>query len=172
VNKGTLTYTEGNVLEPIGDGIKVIPHICNNINKWGSGFTYSLSKKWEEPEKEYREYMSYCSGDPKDKLGHLAHYLSSAHFIQVENDIYIANMIAQSGIISKNNPKPIKYVALVKCMEKVVEIIKTFYQQDKISIHCPKFGSKLAGGNFSFILELINEIWINNDINVTIYDFK
>ena len=30
---------------------------------------------------------------------------------------------------------------------------------DKIEIHCPKFGSGLAGGDWKFIEYLINDIW-------------
>jgi hypothetical protein len=83
-------------------------------------------------------------------------------------------MIAQSGIKNYENPKPIKYVALMNCMLKVKDLIIEKKRENvgtKISIHCPKFGSFRAGGNWDFIEELIFEIWIANKIDVTVYDY-
>ena len=40
--------------------------------------------------------------------------------------------------------------------------------QEKIEIHCPKFGSGLAGGNWEFIKDLIEDIW--GRYFVTIYN--
>lgn len=49
---------------------------------------------------------------------------------------------------------------------------RSFININKMSIHCPKFGSLRAGGNWEFILELINETWVDRGINVTIYEYK
>jgi hypothetical protein len=39
-----------------------------------------------------------------------------------------------------------------------------------VEIHAPKFGSGLAGGNWNFISDLIEDIWSKH--TVYIYDYK
>ena len=52
-----LLYFEGDATSPIGDGKKIIPHVCNDIGGWGKGFVLALSKKWPEPEEYYRKFF-------------------------------------------------------------------------------------------------------------------
>jgi hypothetical protein len=42
--------------------------------------------------------------------------------------------------------------------------------QEKVEIHCPKFGSGLAGGNWDFISNLIEDIW--SKYHVTVYNYN
>jgi hypothetical protein len=37
------------------------------------------------------------------------------------------------------------------------------------SVHMPRIGTGYAGGNWSYILELIDEILVRNNVDVTIY---
>lgn len=45
-----ILYIKGDATAPIGSGVKVITHICNDIGGWGKGFVLALSKKWKMPE--------------------------------------------------------------------------------------------------------------------------
>ena len=164
---GTLRVVEGDVTDPqiTNEGeIVLIPHCCNNQNGWGAGFVLALNRKWKEPEQRYRDFCRINDGIP---------ILGEVCYAKIDNHLVIANMIGQDGTVSTDNPKPIKYVALAKCMGKVVEYIELMQcrTSDKVVIHTPKFGSELAGGNFSFILELIEEIWIEAGIDVVIYEY-
>ena len=42
-----ILYIKGDATAPIGSGVKVITHICNDIGGWGKGFVLALSKKWK-----------------------------------------------------------------------------------------------------------------------------
>ena len=42
-----ILYIKGDATAPIGSGVKVITHICNDIGGWGKGFVLALSKKME-----------------------------------------------------------------------------------------------------------------------------
>ena len=158
----TINYLIGDATKPKHNNKNIIiPHVCNDKGGWGAGFVVALSKRWPEPEERYRR--EFRSGKNK--------YLGNVHFVHVEDsnypvNIYVANMIAQEGTISRENKKPLKYRALANCMDEVK------YSALKINaeIHAPRFGSALAGGNWSFIEELIQEIWIENNINVYVYD--
>jgi hypothetical protein len=60
----------------------------------------------------------------------------------------------------------------MRCMLDVKQFIQNKTKEDTeqiIEIHCPKFGSGLAGGQWSFIHQLIIDIWKN--IPVYVYDY-
>lgn len=145
-------YVKGNALEPIGEGLKVIIHCCNNIKKWGSGFVVEISKKWKAPENFYRQHQSM-------ELGTCA-------FVPVEEDLIVCNMIGQRGIKHKNNPHPIEYPSLGLCLQEV----NKFCEENNATIHGPRFGADRAGGKWDLI-ELIIQANIPN-IPVTIYSLK
>jgi len=133
-----------------------IPHIVNNEKKWGSGFVIPLGKKFPSARNVYL-----------DSPG--KHLLGETKIVLVantpSNGIYVCNMVAQDGLISTNNPKPIKYAALVKCMEYIKEKIG-----ENGEIWCPMFGSARAGGNWDFIEALIKEIWLTIPVTICKYD--
>ena len=43
-------------------------------------------------------------------------------------------------------------------------------KSENIEIHCPKFGSGLAGGNWNFISDLIDDVWGRYNVTVHILD--
>lgn len=138
-----INYIEGSVLEPVGDGHKIIAHVANNSGGWGRGFVLELSKKWEEPERVYRN----CWGKAYD------HYLGCCQFVVVEDDTIVCNMIAQDGYYDRlKNPVPLNYVALETCLTELYE----YAQEQGDSVHMPKIGAGLARGDWSKIEEMIN----------------
>ncbi len=58
-----IIYLKGDATEPIvTDGMRIITHICNDKGRWGAGFVMALSRKWKEPEDEYRKLKNYDIG--------------------------------------------------------------------------------------------------------------
>jgi hypothetical protein len=166
MKKGTYRIVQGDATLPqreSDDEIVIIPHVCNNLGGWGAGFVLALGKRFgDEPEKAYRLIVA------SNSLGQ-----TSFCDLREEYGIKIANMIAQNGYIGEDNPRPLDYGALVKCMQAVVqEIHYALYSLPvKKTIHCPKFGSALAGGNWEFIEALIEDIWLAKGIDVTVYEY-
>jgi len=141
----------------------VIPHVCNNIGLFGAGFAESINNYNSSVKANFLMLGS------KTKLGY-------TQFIDVytnpksNNRVIIANMIAQNGVIHKiKNPRPLNYLYLVACMIKVRDYINELNKKnDTITqIYTPRFGSGLAGGNWSFIENIVEDIWTN--IPVYIY---
>lgn len=152
MSEGIYSIVKGDVLNDSPPGPKIIPHICNDVGAWGAGFTAALDKKWPEVGEDFRQTrVGLC-------------YVSS--FI-VESDIRVVNMVAQHLLPSKYNPRPLVYSVLVDCMRTVLD-----YDKGTTPIHCPKFGSGLAGGKWEFIEILIMEIWVNSGRNVTVYELE
>lgn len=131
-------YMKGDATNPKGEGNKIIIHVCNNIGKWGAGFVLAISKKWKKPEKIYRDTKKYILGD--------------IQIVQVKEDIYVINMIAQKGIRILNNKIPLDYFALNECLKKV----NKFAIEKNATIHMPKIGAGLAGGDWKIIESIIN----------------
>lgn len=161
------TVVEKNIRHGYNGTSIIVPHVCNNMNMFGAGFAAGVAKHYPIVKENYHLLGSKFL---KNNLGYV-------QFVQVAKDdtyghkLIFANMIAQNGIISKNNLRPLNYYALVKSMVTVNNYIKqNFDEENKVQIHAPKFGSGLAGGNWHFIEDLIHDIW--SGTTVFIYDLR
>lgn len=179
MSKGELKYVYGDVTNPqrsSDNEVVVIPHCCNNgtdkrgIGVMGGGVALALRNKWDQVYKIYKFMEQQFPDGLKNRLGENGY----AEIIDDSNKIIVVNMIAQNMLMSNDNPKPIKYSALIRCMENIASYIEDikFQTDHPVVIHCPEFGGLRAGGNFEFVLELIREIWLENDIDVVIYKFE
>ncbi|MFW5700758.1 MAG: hypothetical protein ACOCWM_03625, partial [Cyclobacteriaceae bacterium] len=149
-----LTYVKGDATNPIGEGHKFIVHIVNDAGKWGAGFVLALSKKWDEPEKKYRSNK--------------VHRLGRVEYVGVgDKDVTVVNMVAQHNTgIDENGDIPLRYSALVDCLRNVDEMCQIYGKPS--SIHMPKIGSGLSGGNWEVIEQIIREC---TSVPVTVYEF-
>ena len=138
----------------------IVPHVCNNINLFGSGFAAEISKKYPIVKENF-----HLLGN-KATLGQ-TQIITAYKDQKFGHELIFANMIAQNGVISQSNRRPLNYAALCKCMTSIASYIKQKDPESRIQIHAPKFGSSLAGGNWLFIKELIADIW--KDFSVSIY---
>jgi O-acetyl-ADP-ribose deacetylase (regulator of RNase III) len=164
-----IQYLKGDATRPIGEGSKCLIHICNTAGGWGAGFVIALSKRWADPEGQYRKWY-------RDKthplFGDFA--LGSVGWVLVEPGLWVANMIAQAGYgrsgthQHKTNDEaelpPIRYDALRTCLTKVAETAKS----KGSTIHAPRIGCGLAGSTWDQIEPLIQETM--RDLQVFIYD--
>lgn len=155
----TIHYIKGDATNPKGNGNKIIAHICNDIGGWGKGFVMAISKKWKQPEEEYRVWFK---SQEVFKLGEI-------QLVDVESDLWIANMIGQHKIKTQSNGvAPIRYEAVEKCLEKLAEEA----QKLNASVHMPRIGCGLAGGKWEEIEKIIIRTLLKNRIKVSIYDFE
>lgn len=162
-----INYVTGDATDPIGDGDKIIAHVCNNRGGWGAGFVVALSKKWSEPEAQYRRWHSKGNASPHDWDG-TPFILGQTVLVKVEQSpsLYVANMIAQSGYGAGDKP-PIRYDALEKCLYALASITR---RTANASVHMPRIGCGIAGGTWDRIEPIIENTLIDNGINVTVYD--
>ena len=156
-----ITYVKGDATKPIGDGFKVIVHVCNNIGAWGAGFVLALSKRWVYPEAQYKAMKH------RD--------LGSIDLVQVQDDIAVCNLIGQDDVARRGVIRklpPVRYVAIEKGLNELVAINDLRHPDDKISVHMPKIGSGLAGGNWLIIERIIEVTLCAAGIPVTVYEFE
>lgn len=160
-----ITYLKGSAVEPVTTDVRVIAHICNDIGAWGRGFVLSVSQKYPIAEADYRNWHQGNSpiihGDPpypKFELG-------AVRCVKVDENVWVANMIAQHGIFAKNGVSPIRYDALEQCLRWLTYL-------GFGSVHMPRIGCGLAGGKWSEVEPIIERALTDKDVYVYDFDSK
>ncbi|NME71394.1 macro domain-containing protein [Flammeovirga aprica] len=154
-----INYLKGDATSPQAKGKKMIAHICNDIGGWGKGFVLAISKRWKEPEANYRQWHRERSQNDFE--------LGQIQTIQVEEYIYVCNMIGQRGIKRGSNGVPIRYEAVKDCLDKLAEVAEEL----DASVHMPRIGCGLAGGKWDKIEPIIKDTLILKGIDTYVYDF-
>lgn len=144
----------------IGDATKpikypaIIAHVCNDENKWGRGFVLALNKLSMAPQKAYRGWFGYL---PKDvqiyKQSSNKPELGETQIVVLNNNLGVANMIAQKGIYPRNGIIPVRYEALRKCLRYVNQCAKEVGAE----IHAPRIGAGLGYSDWASIEKIIND---------------
>ena len=153
-----IQYRKGDATAPQSEDNKIIVHICNDIGGWGKGFVMAISKRWKKPENQYREWFKSKDGFELGKV----------QFVQVEEDLWVANLIGQHKINKdENGNAPIRYDAIEDGLKEVA----SFAKENNASVHMPRIGCGLAGGKWEMIEPIILQRLSNNDVEVVVYDF-
>jgi hypothetical protein len=171
----SIQYKIGNLFEqlPVTKNPIVIPHIVNSIGAWGSGFVVPLGRKWPITEQLYLAWER----DDYDPERDIHFGLGEAQVILVQpktketGPIFVVNMVGQDGVMGANNPHPIKYGALARCMYRVYQLGCRLRrcETDFVEIIAPAFGSLRAGGDWKTIEGLIRELWNHAAFHKSIY---
>jgi O-acetyl-ADP-ribose deacetylase (regulator of RNase III) len=149
-----IIYLKGDATRPVTPGPKIICHICNDRGAWGAGFVLALSKRWSAPEECYREMTE------EERM------LGKVELVPVEEDICVANMIAQRDTrYSDDGQPPIRYGALRACLAAVNDVA---YKCNG-TLHMPRIGCGLAGGQWSEVQKIIEAVM---SVDVYVYDFN
>jgi O-acetyl-ADP-ribose deacetylase (regulator of RNase III) len=154
---GTISYLKGDATAPQGKGTKIICHVCNDAGGWGKGFVLALSKRWDEPETAYREW--YNRGD--------GFALGAVRFVQVGPYLWVANLIGQRGTKTGSSGPPVRYGAIAAGLK----LVSAKALELGASVHMPRIGCGLAGGEWSEVEPLVNEHLVARGVPVTVYDF-
>jgi len=152
-----LLYLVGDATD-VSERPAIIAHICNDRGAWGRGFTRALSRRWPAAAEGFREWVrlgSDCS--PPYELGFV-------QYVTVSDGLWVANMVAQSGLGRAN--RPIRYKSLEDCLRDLGGMAATA----GASVHMPRIGTGLAGGDWRRIEPLILETIVDCGVPVTVYD--
>lgn len=173
--KGDATYPE----KVVPEGVKLIVHIVNDIGAWGAGFVLALNKRWPQPKALYRSTF-----DTYKTLGQTyVRPLGQVDIVRVDKDqdIYVVNLVGQTDIRPKRLEDvdaksclmsevkdglvmPVRYDAIYNGLCELKRRINQYHYY--FTLHMPKIGSGLAGGNWSKIEKIINEIFKENEVYV------
>jgi O-acetyl-ADP-ribose deacetylase (regulator of RNase III) len=155
---GTLEFRIGDVTKPQGTGRKIIAHGCNNLGIMGAGVAVAIARRWRQAEEEYK---AFCAKTADKNL-----LPGKVQYSRVAEDLWIANAITQYGLRSHTNPVPVSYTAITECFTSIRE----FAKQENTSVHMPRIGCGLGGGNWIKVEELLYEHLLVDNISIHIYD--
>jgi len=124
-------------------------HLCSDAAAW----TFSLP--WEEPQRAFRAWAheGIWQGEP---FG-----LGGAQMVEVEAQLWVANLVAQRGVHSQESVPPIRYGALETCLDK----LQGFARPRAASLHL----SRLDCGSWDRIEALLLKMLAG--LEVFVYDF-
>ena len=154
----SIQYVTGDATQPEATGAKIIVHVCNDIGGWGRGFVLALSAKWTQPEAEYRDWF-HRGTDPPFELGQV-------QMVEVEPQLWVANMIGQRDVRTQDGVPPVRYEAIRQGLQHVAD----FALSANASVHMPRIGCGLAGGTWSEVEQAIEETLCQQAVSVTVYD--
>jgi O-acetyl-ADP-ribose deacetylase (regulator of RNase III) len=86
--------------------------------------------------------------------------------VQVEEELWVANMIGQHGVRLGAEGPPVRFQALRSCLEKVAAQANEL----SASVHMPRIGCGLAGGKWENVEPLLIETLYQAGVFVTVYD--
>jgi len=155
----TISYLKGDATRPTVDGNKIIAHICNDRGGWGRGFVLAISRRWPLPEQDYREWHRRGPAEGFE--------LGAVRLVEVDGDLWVANMIAQAGTRPSAEGPPIRYPALREALASLAVEARTL----EATVHMPRIGCGLAGGSWDRVEPLIEETLVSAGIAVFVYDF-
>ena len=149
-----INYVVGDATRPAGSGMKIIAHCCNDIGAWGAGFVLAISRRWRRPQQCFSESGGITP-------------LGGVQFVEVEPDIIVANIIGQHGCgFDEKGMPPIRYDAVAKGLEAVAHLAKSM----GCSVHMPRIGCGLAGGEWPIVEKIIIDALCAVDVPVFVYD--
>ncbi|MEU1866597.1 macro domain-containing protein [Streptomyces gardneri] len=165
-----IEFVDGDATAPQADGNKIIAHVSNDIGAWGAGIVRAISRRWPEPEREFRRwYREHAS---------TGYRLGAVQLVQVEPDLWVANMVGQHGIRTREGMRtesgtvpadsgpPIRYDAVQECLHVLAEHAKELHA----SVHMPRIGCGLAGGTWDRVEPLITQALCARRIRTVVYD--
>jgi Ca-activated chloride channel homolog len=107
-----IQYLAGDASRPVGAGPKVLAVVCNDEGAWGKGFLMSVSARWPEVREQFRTWHEGGITAPPFELGEVL-------LVQVEPDLWVANLLVQHGTRWLNGEPPIRYVALEAALDRL-----------------------------------------------------
>lgn len=147
-------YVKGDVTNPTQSG--VIAHVVNNRGGWGKGLVLAISKRWSEPETEYR--LAAKSGELQ---------LGTIQTVRVAQGLWVANMVAQAGYATKKKPQAVNYVALRACLDELAYWCRAQHVQ---TVLMPRIGCGLGGGSWDAVEPLVQAAL--DGLSVYVYDLE
>jgi hypothetical protein len=125
-----------------------------------------VSRRWSQPESEYRRWYQH---------GHMVGTTGDFELGQIQLVtcveaplLMVCNMIGQHNIVTRSGVPCIRYESLRGCLSMLGQFVVT--TDTNITIHMPRIGCGLAGGEWSIVEEIIRGELCSKGINVFVYD--
>ena len=141
---------------------RLIVHCCNTLGAWGAGFVVPLGRRYPKAKERYKKFIEENKG---------ISMLGEVNEVKVADNIYVENLIGQSFLYKKANGEiPCNYIAIEHGFLKIME---NWSNKGNYSIHMPRIGCGLAGGDWKTIENIIQRTFVGiANVDVYVYDLK
>merc|ERR1712032_1668038 len=129
------------------------------MGRWGKGFVMAISDKWPEAARMYRQWRK---AGVKEGFA-----LGAVQLIELTPSLTLANMIGQNGIKTGSKGPPVRYAAIGQAMMA----LGAHAAMMGASVHMPRIGSGLAGGQWDRIEAIIRDMIQQHSVEVYVYDY-
>lgn len=172
-----IQFKDGNALEPAETGNLLLVHVCNDIpGCLGAGIAGAIAKKWPIVKKENK---AWGNGDSiTSYISHQQQRLGEIQVVKVKGDfknndgLAVVNLIGQRDVTYFHGEPPVRYQSILEGLWKVRDLIESLPTKVKpVNIVMPRIASALSGGSWSLVEPLINKVFADTDIGVTVYTF-
>ena len=161
---GKIHYIIGDATLPIETEAenRLIVHCCNTLGAWGAGFVVPLGRRYPKAKERYKKFIEENKG---------ISMLGEVNEVKVADNIYVENLIGQSFLYKKANGEiPCNYIAIEHGFLKIME---NWSNKGNYSIHMPRIGCGLAGGDWKTIENIIQRTFVGiANVDVYVYDLK
>jgi O-acetyl-ADP-ribose deacetylase (regulator of RNase III) len=157
-----ILYVDGNALECPTDNPTILVHCANTLGVFGAGIARSIAKKWPDVERKYKEFCQ--NKEPQQ---------GQIQLVRAEHNLVVCNLFGQSGIGDYKGLPAVRYGAVHEGLLRLKDKIKVFLRKDNtnIKIVMPRICCNLAGGSWAEIEKIINTVFGDTDLEITVYDF-
>lgn len=159
-----IKYVTGDATDPQGPGVKIIAHcVSNNGRSYGKGFALALAKKYPGAKTHYKLTHEAASFGGKMPLGMVVWW--EAQTTDQPNRVTVMALVAQDGL----GPTSLRLDALKTSLEYLAPLAIEL----NASIHMPRIGCGLAGGNWAEVEPVILSVFnlpLASFVPVTVYD--
>jgi O-acetyl-ADP-ribose deacetylase (regulator of RNase III) len=161
-----ITYHIGDATQPDLDGVVTIAHILSNSRNghYDAGFAKAVAVRYPRAQTRFKEWARNepLNGTKRSfRLGAVqwvgvGYHLGRTHRF---GDRWVANMVAQQGLISPTNPHPLDLDALTLCLCQLADEVRG-------PIAMPRIGCQRGGGTWDEVEPIIDVALRDHDVHV------
>jgi O-acetyl-ADP-ribose deacetylase (regulator of RNase III) len=160
-----LKYIEGDATDPVSDTkYNIIVHVVNDEGVMGAGIARTIREKWPHV---YSKYVSLFKSPAKDR----ATAQGQIQIVRADGDLFVCNLFGQSGIGPFYGLPAVRYGAIEEGLLRLNHRIATANDKTSVSLHMPRIGCGLAGGSWAKVQDVIERVFEDSDIPITVYDY-
>jgi O-acetyl-ADP-ribose deacetylase (regulator of RNase III) len=152
----SVRFVTGDATNPNGAEQLIVAHVVNDATpNWGAGFGRVVQQKWPEAQQAFKEW--WCKPQRRN--------LGEVFCSKINKRLSVCQMICQHGYGPSDRPR-LRYAALRDCLVG----LRDQALEEKGSVHMPRIGTGQAGGSWTLVSALLDEVLCAAGVPVTIYD--
>jgi Zn-dependent peptidase ImmA (M78 family)/O-acetyl-ADP-ribose deacetylase (regulator of RNase III) len=152
-----IKYVTGDALSPRGPGTKILCQLVNDrAKKWGGGVARKSAKIFPAAEASFSAWIEQIPNE---------HRLGAVHEYVISPDLILASIVGQSGFGSGTTPR-IRYAAVETALRRIASLATDI----GASVHMPKIGTGAAGGQWTTVEDIVEQVLVKSGLQVSVYD--